>query len=57
MQRVLSSREANSEYYNLDDEGIKNLKNLHDNVLKAISNPILKLDSIALIWMVKNDEE
>lgn len=53
MERTLSARYANKEYYNLDDEGIEELQKVQQTILDAIKQPKLVLDSAAFIWLVK----
>lgn len=53
MERTLSARAANAEYYGLSDDGIDDLKHTHEVLLHAIENPKLVLDSAAFVWMVK----
>lgn len=55
MERTLSARAANAEYYGLTDEGIEKLKRSQDAVLNAIKKPRMVLDSAAFVWMVKRD--
>ena len=57
MERALSARAANSEYYGLTDEGIEKLKRTQELILDAIKRPKLMLDSAAFIWMIKWDYE
>lgn len=53
MERTLSARYANKEYYDLDDDGIEELKRVQKVIMDAIKRPKLILDSAAVIWMVK----
>jgi len=57
MERTLSARYANKEYYGLDDEGIEELQEIHQIILEAIKRPKLVLDSAAYIWLVKEQDE
>lgn len=53
MERVLSSRAANAEYFGMSDEGIEELKHTQEIILNAIKRPKLVLESAAFVWMVK----
>lgn len=53
MERTLSARYANKEYYKLDDEGIEELQKIQQIILGAIKRPKLVLDSAAYVWLVK----
>ena len=57
MERTLSARAANAEYFGLSDIGIKELKNTQEIILNAIKRPILVLESAAFVWMVKKNDE
>ena len=52
MERVLSARVANSEFYGIGDEKIDELKKEQDILLEAIRRPKVSLDSAAFVWMV-----
>lgn len=57
MERKLSARAANAEYFGLSDEGIEELKNIQEIILDAIKRPKLVLESAAFVWMVKKNDE
>ncbi|MGI6110319.1 MAG: helicase-related protein, partial [Eubacteriaceae bacterium] len=54
MERILSARVANSEFYDISDDQITNIKKEQKLILEAIQHPKLILDSAAFVWMVKN---
>ncbi len=56
MERNLSARAANSEYYGLTDDKIEALKQEQRHVLEAIMHPRITLDSAAYVWMVEYHE-
>ena len=56
MQRELSARTANVEYYGIDDEGLDNLSKVQEIILKSLLTPKLRLDSIAYVWLVKGHD-
>ena len=57
MERTLSARAANAEYFGLSDTGIEDLKNTQEIILNAIKRPKLVLESAAFVWMVKKNDE
>ena len=57
MERTLSARAANAEYFGLSDEGLENLKQTQNIILNTIKRPKLILESAAFVWMVKQDNE
>ena len=57
MERTLSAREANAEYFGISHEGLEELKQTQDVILNAIKRPKLILESAAFVWMVKRDDE
>ncbi len=57
MERTLSARAANADYFGLTDEGIEQLKKAQEVILNAIKRPKLVLESAAFVWMVKRDYE
>ena len=57
MERVLSARAANAEYYGLTNEGIEAIKQTQEAILDTIKRPRLILDSAAFVWMVKANDE
>lgn len=57
MERILSAREANAEYYGLSDAGLEELKKTQNIILNTIKRPKLVLESAAFVWMVKKDDE
>ncbi len=54
MERVLSARAANMEYYGQTDEEIEKLRQTQNIVLDAIRRPKLRLEAVAFIMMVGN---
>lgn len=57
MERTLSARVANSEYYGLNDEGIEKLKETQKVILDAIKRPKIHLESAAFVMMIGADDE
>lgn len=57
MERTLSARAANAEYFEMFAEGLEELKRTQEIILNAIKRPKLVLESAAFIWMVKRDDE
>ncbi len=57
MSRVLSARAANSAFYETGQEKLEQLKLELQCVLDALRKPVITLDSVAYIWMVKNTDE
>lgn len=57
MERTLSARAANAEYFGLSDEGLEEIKRTQEIILNAIKRPKLVLESAAFVWMVKNNYE
>ena len=57
MERVLSARVANSEYYGLSDEGIEELKETQQVILDAIKRPKIHLESAAFVMMIGANDE
>ncbi len=57
MERTLSARVANSEYYGLSDEGIESLKTTQTIILDAIKRPKIHLESAAFVMMIGADDE
>ncbi|MBR0576250.1 DEAD/DEAH box helicase family protein [Proteiniclasticum sp. BAD-10] len=53
MERTLSARIANSEFYGVSDDTIDALKKEQDVLIEAIKRPKVALDSVAFVWMVK----
>lgn len=53
MERTLSARAANAEYFGISDEGLKELKYTQDIILNALKRPRLVLESAAFVWMIK----
>ena len=53
MERALSARVANSEFYGVGDDKIESIKKEQEVLLEAIRRPKITLDSAAFIWMVK----
>lgn len=57
MERILSARAANAEYFGLTDGGIEDLRKTQEIILNAIKRPKLVLESAAFAWMVKMNDE
>lgn len=57
MERTLSARVANADYFGLTDEGIDKLKQMQEVILNAMKRPKLVLESAAFVWMVKQNYE
>lgn len=57
MERILSARAANAEYFGLTNEGIEDLRKTQEIILCAIKRPKLVLESAAFAWMVKMNDE
>lgn len=57
MERTLSARLANSEFYDLIDEGIEELKKTQRIVLEAIKRPKIHLESAAFVMMIGVEDE
>lgn len=52
MERTLSARMANSDYYGMSDEGIELLKKTQKVVLEAMKRPKVNLEAAAFIMMI-----
>lgn len=57
MERILSARAANAEYFGMSDDGVEELKRIQEIILNAIKRPKLVLESAAFVWMVKRNDE
>lgn len=57
MERTLSARAANKEFYGIDDQSINRLKEEQKLVLDAIRRPRIVLESAAFVWMIHNSNE
>ena len=57
MQRSLSARAANSEYYGLDDDDLESLQSTQEIIIDAMRHPKINLESAAFVWMVKMNYE
>lgn len=58
MERLLSAKVANSEYYGMQDSDLDNLKNEQSYILQALNRPRIILDSVAYVWLEeKKDAE
>ena len=55
MERILSARVANAEYYGLDQGGLDDLKRTQEVVLEALRRPIIRLEAASFIMMVEGD--
>ncbi len=52
MERTLSARVANKEYYGMDDDGIDALRETQKVVLEAMRHPKIRLESVAFVMMI-----
>lgn len=57
MERTLSARMANSDYYGMSDEGIELLKKTQKVVLEAMKRPKVNLEAAAFIMMIGDETE
>lgn len=57
MERNLSARVANRDYYGIDDDGIDKLKKTQEVILEAMKRPRIRLDSAAFVMMVGEDND
>jgi ATP-dependent helicase HepA len=57
MERALSARAANAEYYGLNDEGINELRKTQQIVFDSMRKPKLNLESAAFIMMIDKEDE
>ncbi|SCY77585.1 ATP-dependent helicase HepA [Lachnospiraceae bacterium XBB2008] len=57
MERLLSARVANNDYYDLDDAGIEELKRTQEIIMEAIRHPKIRLESAAFIMMIGDKNE
>lgn len=57
MERNLSARVANRDYYGIDDDGIDELKKTQDVILEAMRRPRIRLESAAFVIMVGEDND
>lgn len=57
MERTLSARMANSDYYGMSDEGIELLKKTQKVVLEAMKKPKVNLEAAAFIMMIGDETE
>lgn len=57
MERILSAKVANSEFFEMKDSSIDELKKDYELILEAIQHPKIILDSVAYVWMVKQNNE
>lgn len=55
MERTLSARVANMTFYEVEDEGIEELEKEQEILLDAIRRLKISLDSVAFVWMVKDE--
>jgi len=56
MERTLSARVANCEYYGIQDDTLDSLKEEQACILEALKHPRIVLDSVAYIWMEEQNE-
>ena len=57
MDRALSARVANSEFYGVSDTKLDAIKREQEYILEAIRHSKVSLDSAAFIWMVETTNE
>ena len=57
MERTLSAKAANAEYFGISVEGLEELKHTQEIILNAIKRPRRVLESAAFVWMVKKEYE
>lgn len=57
MERTLSARVANAEYYGINDDGINELKRTQQIVFDSMRKPKLNLESAAFIMMIEKENE
>ena len=57
MERNLSARVANRDYYGIDDDGIDELKKTQGVILEAMRRPRIRLESAAFVIMVGEDND
>ena len=57
MERSLSARMANKEYYGMDDEGIDKLQENQKVVLDEMKRHKILLESVAFIMMIGAEDE
>lgn len=55
MERILSAKAANQEYYGIKDDEIESLQHEQQLILEAIRTSKVTLDSVAFVWMVRTD--
>lgn len=53
MERKLSARQASARLFGLSDSDIEKLRRDQAEILGALSNPVFRIESAAMIWMVK----
>ncbi len=57
MERTLSARVANRDYYGIDDDGIDELRDTQRVVLEAMKRLKIRLESMAFILMIGAEDE
>ena len=57
MERTLSARAANKEFYGVDDQTLTTLREEQKLVLEAIRKPRIILEAAAFVWMVRVPNE
>lgn len=57
MERNLSARVANRDYYGIDDDGIEKLKKTQEVILEAMKRPRIRLESAAFVMMVGEEND
>ena len=57
MERNLSARAANRDYYGIDDDGIEKLKKTQEVILEAMKRPRIRLESAAFVMMVGEEND
>lgn len=57
MERTLSAKAANKEFYGMDDQTITRIREEQRLVLESIKKPRIVLESAAFVWMVQVSNE
>lgn len=53
INRILTSILASAQYYEQEPEDYDALKRIYEVVLESLSKPVLKLESVCFVWMVR----
>ena len=56
MERILSARTVNAEYYGMSGDDIGKMKETFNFILNAIKKPKLVLESAAFVWMIRESK-